>query len=72
MNINGWEVTASECGQYLYLSLDGSPGQIHVKAESEGFIVDIWSDDDTPEVYGSAHAFYSELENVQIGEVIEN
>ena len=41
MNINGWHVTSSDDGKYLYVELDGAPGQIHIKAEDEGFVVDI-------------------------------
>ena len=64
MNINGWHVTASDDGQYLYIELDGAPGQIHVKAEDEGFVVDIWTYDgigDTTCV-ASTSALYTELE----------
>ena len=62
MNINGWHVAASDDGQYLYIELDGAPGQIHVKAEDEGFVVDIWSDDVGPTCVASTSAFYTELE----------
>jgi hypothetical protein len=62
MNINGWEVTASDCGTYLYLERNGAPGQIHIKAEGEGFVVDIWSSDVGPICVATTCATYSELE----------
>lgn len=68
MNVNGWHVTASDDGQYLYIELDGAPGQIHVKAEDEGFVVDIWSTDsgDGNMTYNvsaaTCSALYTELE----------
>lgn len=60
--LGGWLITTSPDSKYLYVQRDGCPGQIHIKADDEGFVVDIWSDDDTPEVCGSAAATYSELE----------
>ncbi len=65
-NIQGWMVTASDDGQYLYVERDGAPGQIHIKAEDEGFVVDIWADDDGNTMcrhsVASTNAFYTELE----------
>lgn len=60
--VNGWLVSTSEDGQYLYVTLDGSPGQIHIKAEDEGFVVDIWADGDDGECIASTSASYPELE----------
>ena len=50
--------------QYLYIERDGAPGQIHVKAESEGFVVDIWTYDgiDNPNCVATTAALYTELE----------
>ena len=64
MNIKGWHVTASDDGQYLYIELDGAPGQIHIKAEDEGFIVDVWAYDGIgdPTCVASTSALYTELE----------
>lgn len=62
MNINGWHVTSSDDGKYLYVELDGAPGQIHIKVEDEGFVVDIWSDGDAGESVASTSATYPELE----------
>ena len=62
MNINGWHITASDDGQYLYIELDGSPGQIHIKADDEGFTVDIWSDGQDDCFVAGTWAAYTELE----------
>jgi len=56
----GWLVNNSVDDKYVYIQLDGSPGQITVKSEAEGFVVDIWSDD--LEVVATAAAMYTELE----------
>ena len=61
-NIKGWQISTSDDGQYIYIALDGAPGQIHIKAEDEGFVVDIWADDDEPTCVGSTSALYTELE----------
>lgn len=65
VELNGWLINDSDDGQYIYLQRDGSPGQIHVKAEDEGFVVDIWADDEgTGSDYSvaSTSALYTELE----------
>lgn len=55
----GWLVRSS--GEYLYISRDGKPGEIIVKAECEGFVVDIWSEDKSyPD--GTTSALYTDLE----------
>ena len=61
-NISGWYISASDDGDYLYIERSNAPGQIHIKAESEGFVVDIWSSDDAPVCVGSTSAMYTELE----------
>jgi hypothetical protein len=60
--IKGWQLTFSDDEQYMYVSRDGAPGEIHIKAEDEGYVVDIWSDDDPPDVIAGTSAFYTELE----------
>lgn len=62
MEVHGWLVDVSKDGQYIVIQRDGAPGQIHVKAEDEGFIVDIWNDTEPPEVVATAGATYTELE----------
>ena len=59
-NLEGWQV--STCDEYLYATYTGAPGQIHIKAEAEGFVVDIWSSDDEPVCVATTSAMYSELE----------
>jgi len=59
-NLEGWQV--STCDEYLYATYTWAPGQIHIKAEAEGFVVDIWSSDDEPVCVASTSAMYSELE----------
>ncbi len=60
--ISGWKVTAPPDGQYLYIERDGAPGQIHLKAEDEGFVIDLWSDDTEPNCVSSTSALFTELE----------
>lgn len=64
MELNGWNINTSDDGQYLYIERDGAPGQIHVKAEDEGYVVDIWTYDGCgePECVASTFALYTELE----------
>lgn len=59
--LNGWLVSTSDDGQYLYIERDGAPGQIHIKAEDEGFVVDLW-DANLENCVSSAAATYPELE----------
>lgn len=59
-NLEGWQV--STCDEYLYATHTGAPGQIHITAEAEGFVVDIWSSDDEPVCVATTSAMYSELE----------
>lgn len=61
----GWLLTTSDDpdGQYLYVQRDGAPGQIHIKAEDEGFVVDIWSANPQDDYsVASTSATYTELE----------
>jgi hypothetical protein len=62
--LGGWHVEASRDSKYLYVKRDGRPGQVHVKAEDEGVIVDIWSDDDAlpSSSADTASALWVELE----------
>lgn len=58
--IDGWRVEAYD-KQYLRIELDGSPGYITIKADDEGFVVDIWPDEGNDSV-GTTSALYTELE----------
>lgn len=60
--LKGWLIEVIEEGESLTISLDGTPGQIHIKAEDEGFVVDIWNDHDEPLVVASTYAHYHELD----------
>jgi len=63
MIINGWKVTSGgDNGQYLYIERDGAPGTVHIKADDEGFSIDVWSADNTPEIVASTCAEYTALE----------
>lgn len=60
--VNGWVFQVSECGNYIYLHKDGYPGSFHIKSDTEGFVVDIWNDNDDPEVEATTFCLYTELE----------
>ena len=63
MNFNGWKVTTGgDSGQYLYIERDGAPGTIHIKADDEGFVLDVWTADTTPEIAASTCVEYTHLE----------
>lgn len=49
--INGWVFQVSDCGNYIYL-----------KSDTEGFVVDIWNDNDDPKVQATTFCLYTELE----------
>ena len=59
--IGGWKCSASEDGQYLYVSRPGNPGEVHIKAECEGLVVDLWSAGDEPACVASAAAAYNDM-----------
>ena len=66
MNIefNGWVIEVMEdAPAYVYVARVGKPGAVHVKAEAEGFVADIW-----PESYeaveASATALYTDLDDM--------
>jgi len=62
IELNGWLIVVSNEGDYLYITRDGSPGQVHVKAEDEGIVVDIWNDHEPPMCVSTTYAHYPELE----------
>lgn len=64
MKLNGWDVEASDDGQYLYVRRDGKPGEIKVKAEDEGFVIDVWPEEDKEgpvEPDCTMYAYYEDL-----------
>ncbi|CAB4121844.1 hypothetical protein UFOVP26_35 [uncultured Caudovirales phage] len=63
---NGWTIQSYD-GQYLYVVKEGKPGIIQIKADDEGFVVDIFTqvaEHDGSDPVASACAEYSELEEV--------
>lgn len=62
LNEKGWRVTTSDDGCYVYVEREDSPGQIHIKAEDEGFVADFWSKGDEPICVAGVAATFSELE----------
>lgn len=57
-----WHVAVSPLGEYLYVKRLGKPGDIHLKAEDEGFVVDMWNDSkDCPECIDSMMVGYEDL-----------
>lgn len=62
IHIRGWKVQASPDGTYLYVQRVGKAGDIHVKAEDEGFVIDVWNDDrKMPEVMATLCCEYNDL-----------
>lgn len=59
IDLKGWTVSVSEDGQYLYATHKDKPGSIQLKADDEGFVVDIL--DKTGESNTSTYATYPEL-----------
>lgn len=57
--LRGWKV--EQYDRYLRIELDGSPGYITIKQESDGFVVDFWPDEGDESV-GSTYALFTELE----------
>ena len=59
-----WTIGLSKCGNYIYIKRDGLPGEVHVKSETEGYVVDIWRDGSLvtdPEVEATCAAMYVDL-----------
>jgi hypothetical protein len=61
-----WVVKGVESGTYLYISRHGKPGSIHIKADTEGFVVDVWhADEVNPEVISTLAVPYEDLAPVE-------
>ena len=63
---NGWIIEIpdnAEVGGYVYVSREDQPGAIHIKAESEGWVADLW-----PQSYieplSSLCGMYSDLDDL--------
>lgn len=72
LGLKGWAVKASKDGEYLYIQRLGKPGEINIKAEDEGLLVDIWNTphDDAPECMDSMMVAYSDLEEFSEGDIL--
>jgi hypothetical protein len=57
-----WLVSTQEEPCYAYIERKGKPGHIQIKADDDGFVVDIF-DDEVANSVASAYAFYAELEH---------
>lgn len=58
----GWEVLfSSDEPNRLYVTHEDHPGSIHIKADDEGFVVDVWPDSHE-QVLATCAALYSDLE----------
>lgn len=55
-----WIVQQRE--EYVDIRRPGKPGTIAIRAEVEGFVVDLWDEQDTPEIQGTVSVFYEDLE----------
>lgn len=58
VQLGQWRLSAA--GENLYICCTGKPGDIHIKAEHEGFIVDVL-DDELDEVKATLAVEYVEL-----------
>lgn len=57
-----WKLLRSPCGDYLYVTHEQHPGSIHIKADIEGYVVDVWDDSlPEPSVVATLAAQYSDL-----------
>lgn len=58
----GWSVKVGDLGDYLYVKRLGRPGDIHIKEEDEGIVMDVWNaSQDAPECINSMMISYSDL-----------
>ncbi len=60
--LKDWIVSTSDCGQYIYIFRENRPGTIQIKAEDEGFVVDIYDDQDDSTSQATTCCFYADLE----------
>lgn len=66
---NGWSIQVYD-DQYFYLTKEGRPGVIQIKADDDGFVADIFTqaaEHDGSDPVSSAYATYSELEESKDG-----
>ena len=62
IHIRGWLVSPhANLDNYLYISRDGVPGSITIKADDEGFVVDIYDDNVNQQLQATTFAMYAAL-----------
>jgi len=47
---------------YAFVSRDGAPGQVQIKFDEEGIVVDLCNDDENSQPFATAYATYTDLE----------
>lgn len=63
---SGWEIEFNdEEPNRVYLRREGKPGDIHIKAEHEGYVIDIWPDGDALAPDAGCFALYQDLGDQQ-------
>lgn len=67
MLLKQWVIGHSEDEQYLYIFRCGKPGEIVIKADDQGFVVDLFSEKDKDESVATTWAFFEELEDASEG-----
>lgn len=45
VKLGPWNIEKSPEGQYLYIDHDDHPGDIHIKADIDGYVLDVWDSD---------------------------
>lgn len=66
--IGDWRLKTSGDGEYLYVSREDKPGEIHIKADSEGYVLDVWPSDETADESVATMAVLYEDLDVQVQE----
>lgn len=63
---NGWIVEIPDNGNdyYVYVARANQPGNVHIKAESDGWVVDLWPQSYS-ETHSSAFGLYSDLDDAE-------
>lgn len=58
---NGWSINDAGDG-YLFIARLGRPGEIVIKAEDEGYVIDVYPEGDPGGPDSTLSVFYSDLE----------
>lgn len=57
---DGWAIRTE--GEYLFVKRKDKPGEILVKAEDEGFVVEVWPEGEDVDPEQTMGIFYTDLE----------